>query len=70
MSNESNKVIHAELSDKQNSLYREWISHIKAIYGEYGTFTWKITPYSIGLGISVYSHLTKTELNLTDVDSW
>ena len=70
MSNESNKVIHAELSDKQNSLYLEWISHIKAIYGEYGTFTWKITPNSIGLEISVYSHLTKTELNLTDVGSW
>ena len=70
MSNENNKIIHAELSDKQNSLYQEWISHIKDIYGEYGTFTWKITPNSIGLEISVYSHLTKTELNLTDVDSW
>jgi len=51
-------------------MYDEWLSHIKAIYGEYGLFTWKITPNGIGSGIVVYSHLTKTELDLTDVDSW
>jgi hypothetical protein len=51
-------------------MYDEWLSHIKAIYGEYGTFTWKITPTGIGSGIAVYSHKTRTELDLTDVDSW
>ena len=65
-----NKVIHEELNDKQQAMYEEWISHIKAIYGEYGSFTWKITPTGIGSGIEVYSHLIKTTLDLTDVDSW
>ena len=65
-----NKVIHEELNDKQQAMYEEWISHIKAIYGEYGHFTWKISPTGIGSGIEVYSHLTKTTLDLTDVDSW
>jgi hypothetical protein len=51
-------------------MYDEWIGHIKAIYGEYGTFTWKVTPTGIGSGLAVYSHKTKTELDLTDVDSW
>jgi hypothetical protein len=63
-------VIHEELNDEQQKMYDEWLSHIKAIYGEYGTFTWKITPTGIGNGIVVYSHHTKTELDLTYVDSW
>ena len=65
-----NTVIHEELTDKQQKAYDEWLGHIKAIYGQYGTLTWKITPTGIGSGISVYSHLTKTELNLTDIESW
>ena len=63
-------VIHEELNEKQQEMYDKWLSHIKAIYGEYGLFTWKITPNGIGSDISVYSHNTKTELVLTDVDSW
>ena len=70
MEKKKNKVIHEELNDKQQAMYDEWISHIKAIYGEYGSFTWKITPTGIGSGIEVYSHLTKTTLDLTDVDNW
>jgi hypothetical protein len=65
-----NYIIHEELNDKQQQIYEEWIAHIKAIYGEYGTFTWKVTPTGIGSVISVYSHKTKTELDLTDVDSF
>ena len=61
-------VIHEELSEKQQKMYDEWLSHIKAIYGEYGLFTWKITPNGIGSGIVVYSHKTRTELDLTDID--
>jgi hypothetical protein len=68
--NTRNTVIHEELNEGQQKMYDEWLSHIKAIYGEYGTFTWKITPTGIGNGIVVYSHHTKTELDLTDVDSW
>jgi hypothetical protein len=59
-------VINEELSEKQQKMYDEWLSHIKAIYGEYGLFTWKITPNGIGSGIVVYSHKTRTELDLTD----
>ena len=64
------KIIHEELTEKQQSLYDEWLVHIKAIYSEYGLFTWKITPTGIGSEIKVYSHLTKTELDLTDVSNW
>ena len=70
MSKEKRKtIIHEELSDKQQKMYDEWISHIEAIYGEYGSFTWKITPTGIGNEVIVYSHLTKTELDITDMDS-
>lgn len=65
-----NYEIQEVLSDKQQETYDEWLSHIKAIYGEYGLFTWKVTPNGIGSGIVVYSHKTKTELDLTDIDSW
>lgn len=63
-------VIYQELNDKQQKKYDSWITHIKAIYGEYGMFTWKITPNGIGNVVVVYSHLTKTEIDLTDIDSW
>jgi len=33
-------------------MYDEWLAHIKAIYGEYGLFTWKISPTGIGSGIT------------------
>ena len=64
------EIIKVELNDRQKSIYSEWIGHIKAIYGEYGLLTWKVTPYGMGSGIAVYSHLTKTEIDLSDVDSW
>ena len=54
-------MIHEELNEKQQEMYDEWLSHIKAIYGEYGHFTWKISPTGIGSGIIVYSHNTKTD---------
>jgi len=65
-----NYSFNFELTDKEQKRYDTWIGHIKAIYGEYGLFTWKLTPNGIGMGISVFSHLTKTEIELTDVDSW
>jgi hypothetical protein len=63
-------IITIELNDKEQQKFDEWKAHIKAIYGEYGLFTWKVTPNGIGSEIVVYSHLTKTELDITDVDSW
>ena len=63
-------VIHEELTEKQQKMYDEWLSHIKALYGEYGSFTWEISPNGIGLGIVVRSHLANVGLDLTDIDSW
>ena len=39
-----NYSLNLELSDKEQKKYEKWISHIKALYGEYGLFTWKLTP--------------------------
>ena len=63
-------TITIELNDKQQQMFDEWKSHIKALYGEYGLLTWKITPNGIGEDISVYSHRANVELDLTDTDSW
>lgn len=62
-----NKVIYVELNDKQQKKYEEWMSHIKALYGEYGTLTWTITPTGIIDGIKVYSERANVELDLTDI---
>jgi hypothetical protein len=70
MKNNKNYSISIELNDNEQQKFDEWKAHIKAIYGEYGLFTWKIIPTGIGSGIVVYSHNTKTELDLTDIDSW
>jgi hypothetical protein len=65
-----NTEISFTLNDKEQEKYEEWIGHIKAIHGQYGLFTWKYTPNGIGMELRVFSHLTKTELDLTDVESW
>ena len=63
-------TISITLSDKQQQQFDEWISHIKALHGEYGLFTWKLTPNVIGTGIIVYSHNVGLELDLTDIENW
>lgn len=65
-----NKTITVTLTDKEQAMLDEWLGHIKAIYGDYGLLTWKLTPDGIGVGVSVYSHHTKTEIELTDYESW
>lgn len=65
-----NYSLSFELNDEQQKKYDEWKSHIKALFGEYGLFTWEVSPTGIGLGIVVRSHLANVELDLTDVDSW
>ena len=65
-----NKTVSITLSDKQQQQFDEWISHIKALHGEYGLFTWKLTPNGIGTGIIVYSHNVGLELDLTDIENW
>lgn len=63
-------TVSITLSDKQQQQFDEWISHIKALHGEYGLFTWKLTPNGIGTGIIVYSHKVGLELDLTDIENW
>jgi hypothetical protein len=65
-----NTKIEIQLNDNQQKKFEEWKEHIKAIYGEYGLFTWRYTPNGIGMELSVFSHLTKTNLELTDIDTW
>lgn len=65
-----NKQITVTLTDKQQKKFDRWKAHIKALYGEYGLFTWKITGNGIGEEIIVYSHNARVELDLTDVGSW
>jgi len=66
----ANTQITIELNDKQQKKFDKWLSHIKAIYSEVGLLTWKCTPNGIGSELRVFSHLTRTEIDLTDVDSW
>lgn len=66
----ANFNICVELNDKQQKMYEEWLSHIKALYGEYGSLSWTITPTGIGSAITVYSKRANVELDLTDIDSW
>ena len=35
-----------------------------------GQLTYKLTPNSVGMNISVYHTLTGNEINITDLDSW
>jgi len=62
-----NKVICVELNDEQQKRYEEWLSHIKALYGEYGILIWTITPTGIFNGLKVYSKIANVELDLTDL---
>jgi plastocyanin domain-containing protein len=65
-----NKVIQIELNDAQQIKFEEWCGHIKALRGEIGILTWKVTNFGIGPEIKVISHDLKLELDLTDTDSW
>jgi hypothetical protein len=65
-----NTAISFQLNNKQQKLFDTWKGHLKALYGECGSLTWKISPTGIGSAITVYSELAKVELDLTDVDSW
>jgi hypothetical protein len=59
-----------ELTDAQVVKLKEWQEKIKDLFGEYGNYTYSFTPTGIGDGVQVWSDLTKTKLDLTDIDSW
>jgi len=59
-----------DLNPDQIKKLNIWEEKIKRKYKEYGTFTYSFTPCGIGIGIEVYSHLSKKKLDLSDVEHW
>jgi hypothetical protein len=69
MENKSSNVSF-ELNETEMERLKQFQEQIKALYGEYGIFTFSFTPTGIGNGVEVYSHLAKLKRDLTDMDSW
>ena len=59
-----------ELTDAEMQGLKKFQEQVKALYGEYGNYTFSFTPTGIGNAVEVYSHLAKIEKDLTDMDSW
>lgn len=59
-----------DLTEKQETEIKEWKEHIKAVFGEYGSYDYTFTPGEIGVSLSVYSHVADTQKDFTDLDSW
>lgn len=58
------------LTDKQEKEIKEWKEHIKAIYGDYGSYEYRFVPTEIGSCVYVKSNLAGVEKDFTDLDSW
>jgi hypothetical protein len=59
------------ISKDQVKKLEEWQGHIKAIYGEYGDYDYVFNSGGgIGVGITVFSTLANTTLNLTDYENF
>lgn len=58
------------LSDKEKKDITEWKEHIKAIYGDYGSYEYRFVPTEIGTVLYVKSNLAGVEKDFTDLDSW
>lgn len=59
-----------KLNEAQEKKVKEWQDKIKELYGLYGHYDYIFTPYAIGTSARVVSHLTKTELDLSEVEKW
>lgn len=59
-----------KLDDDQEERLKVWQDKIKELFGEYGYYDYIFTPYETGTSVKVVSHLTKTELDLSDADYW
>lgn len=59
-----------DLTPKQEKEIKEWQSHIKAIYGEYGRYEYRFVPNEIGCCLYVKSLKANIEKDFTDIDSW
>jgi hypothetical protein len=59
-----------KLDPDQIERLEAWKEKIKKKHKEYGTFTYSFTPYGMGTGVAVHSHLTRKSIDLSDVDKW
>lgn len=59
-----------ELDSEELKKFEEWREKIKALYGEYGDFTYTIYSNGIGYSLKVKSELTGLVLDLTDQSKW
>ena len=59
-----------KLDEEQEKKVKEWQDKIKELYGLYGQYDYIFTPCRIGTAVKVFSHLTKTELDLSEVEKW
>ena len=59
-----------KLNEKQEAELKTWQDKIKELFGEYGIYDYIFTPFGMGTGIKVKSHLTNTELDLSNEDDW
>jgi hypothetical protein len=59
-----------KLEEDQEKKLKNWQDKIKEIFGEYGHYDYVFTPYGMGTSVKVVSHLTKTEIDLSDVENW
>ena len=59
-----------KLDEEQEKKVKEWQDKIKELYGLYGQYDYIFTHFGVGTGVKVFSHMTKTELDLSEVEKW
>lgn len=58
------------LSKRQEAELKEWQAKIKELYGNYGHYDYTFTPFGMGTGLVVRSHLTGTTLDISHEEDW
>jgi len=63
-------MIKIEFTQEQEDKLKDWKEAIKKVFGEYGHYDYIVSPTGIGDSFRVYSHLSKTYLDLTEYEKW
>lgn len=63
-------MIEFKLDEHQEKKLTEWQDKIKELFGKYGHYDYIFTPLDMGTSVVIRSHLTKTELDLSNVENW
>jgi hypothetical protein len=58
------------LTERQEKELKEWQEKIKELFGKYGHYDYIFTPYGMGTGLKVKSHITGIELDLSHEEDW